>query len=159
MMNDTSLDIKYMKLALKMAQKAAQKKEVPIGAIIVDANGKIMGKGYNLRETKQNPTYHAEMIAIQKAAKKKASWRLDNCTLYVTLEPCPMCAGAILQSRIKRVVYGASDPKGGCVGTLINLYDVVGFNHYPEYTGGVLAEDCGKILRDFFQQLRKEKKC
>ena len=120
-----------MKLALKEAQKAFIKDEVPIGAVIV-LYGKVIARGYNLRETKQKSTAHAEIVAIEKACKKLGTWRLENCELYVTLEPCPMCAGAILQSRIKKVIYGALDPKGGSIQSVMNMYETKGYNHYPE---------------------------
>ncbi len=123
------MDEKYMKAAIKEALKAELIDEVPIGAVIVH-DGKIIARAHNLRETKQRSTAHAEILAIEKACKKLNSWRLEGCTLYVTLEPCPMCSGAILQSRIERVVYGAKDPKGGCIESCMQMYDIKGFNHY-----------------------------
>ena len=153
-MND---DEKYMQIALKEAEKAEKKGEVPIGAVIVHED-KVIATGYNHRETTQTTLSHAELIAIEKANKVLNSWRLEDCILYVTLEPCPMCAGAIVQSRIKRVVYGASDPKAGCAGTLMNLLQEDMFNHQVEVTSGVLKEECSALLSDFFRQLRKEKK-
>ena len=150
-------DEKYMQIALKEAEKAEKKGEVPIGAVIVH-DEKVIATGFNLRETTQTTLSHAELIAIEKANKVMKSWRLEDCTLYVTLEPCPMCAGAIVQSRIKRVVYGASDPKAGCAGTLMNLLQEDKFNHQVEITTGVLKEECSALLTDFFRQLRKKKK-
>lgn len=150
-------DEKYMQIALKEAEKAEKKGEVPIGAVIVHED-KVIATGYNHRETTQTTLSHAELIAIEKANKVMKSWRLEDCTLYVTLEPCPMCAGAIVQSRIKRVVYGASDPKAGCAGTLMNLLQEDKFNHQVEITTGVLKEECSALLTDFFRQLRKKKK-
>lgn len=151
------MDEKYMKEAIKQAKKAESIDEVPIGAIIVH-NNKIIARAHNLRESKQNAVAHAEVLAIQKACKKIGSWRLENCTLYVTLEPCPMCSGAILQSRIKRVVYGASDPKGGCIESCMKMYETKGFNHYPEVTSGILKEECSILLKNYFKQKREEKK-
>lgn len=143
--------------AIKEAKKALIKDEVPIGCVIVH-NDKIIARGYNLRETKQQSIAHAEIIAIQKACKKIGSWRLENCTLYVTLEPCPMCSGAILQSRIDNVVFGAYDPKGGCIESCMKMYDVKGFNHYPNTIGGLMEDECSKLLKDFFKEKRKKKK-
>ena len=143
---------KYMKLALKEAQKAFIKDEVPIGAVIV-LDGKVIARGYNLRETKQKSTAHAEIVAIEKACKKLGTWRLENCELYVTLEPCPMCAGAILQSRIKKVIYGALDPKGGSVQSVMNMYETKGYNHYPEIEY-IQTDECSQILKDFFKRKR-----
>lgn len=151
------MDEKYMKEAIKQAKKAESIDEVPIGAIIVH-NDKIIARAHNLRESKQNAVAHAEIVAIQKACKKLESWRLENCILYVTLEPCPMCSGAILQSRIERVVYGASDPKGGCIESCMQMYEVKGFNHYPMVTSGVLKEECSELLKNYFKQKRVEKK-
>ncbi len=144
----------YMELALQEAREAARKGEVPIGAVLIGGE-EVLGRGHNLREKNQDPTAHAEIIAIQEAARKMGTWRLENCTLYVTLEPCPMCAGAIMLARIKRLVYGAQDPKGGAIESLAKLYALEGFNHKVAYQGGVLGEECGKILSDFFQDLRK----
>lgn len=148
---------KYMMEAIKEAKKALIKDEVPIGCVIVH-DDKIIGRGHNLRETKQQSIAHAEIIAIQKACKKMGSWRLENCTLYVTLEPCPMCSGAILQSRIDNVVFGAYDPKGGCIESCMKMYDVKGFNHYPNTIGGIMEDECSKLLKDFFKEKRKKKK-
>mgnify|MGYP001293271241 CR=1 FL=1 len=150
-------DEKYMYMAIMEAKKAREIGEVPIGAVIVFEN-EIIATGYNVRETTQSTLAHAELAAIKEANKKIGSWRLEDCTLYVTLEPCPMCAGAIIQSRIKRVVYGAKDPKAGCAGTLMNLLDENRFNHQAELTTGVLEEECSTLLTSFFRELRKQKK-
>ncbi|MRX57005.1 tRNA adenosine(34) deaminase TadA [Bacillus idriensis] len=150
-------DTLYMELAIKEALKAKAIGEVPIGAVIVH-NDEIVGSGYNLRESEQRSIAHAEMIAIDQACASMGTWRLEDSTLYVTLEPCPMCAGAIVLSRVKRVVYGAADPKGGCAGTLMNLLDEKRFNHQVEVTKGVLEDECGNMLSDFFRDLRKKKK-
>ncbi|MGE6490046.1 tRNA adenosine(34) deaminase TadA [Paenisporosarcina sp. NPDC076898] len=147
----------FMAEALEEAQKAATLGEVPIGAIIV-YQGEIIARAHNLRETTQNATTHAELLAIQQACAKIGSWRLEEMTLYVTLEPCPMCAGAILQSRIPRVVYGARDIKAGCVDSLYRLLNDARFNHECEVTEGILAEECGGILTQFFRNLREQKK-
>ncbi|HHY21401.1 MAG TPA: nucleoside deaminase [Bacilli bacterium] len=150
-------DKRYMLAAITEANKAAQLKEVPIGAVIV-YDGKIIATGYNMRETKQQATVHAEMIAIERACAVLGSWRLHDCTLYVTLEPCQMCSGAIVQSRIGRVVYGAADQKAGCCGTLMNLVQNERFNHRSKLTKGVLADECGEMLTAFFRDLRAKKK-
>ena len=150
-------DRQFMQLALKEAEKAGALGEVPIGAIIV-YRGEVIAAASNLRETTQNAVTHAELMAIQQACEKIGSWRLEDATLYVTLEPCPMCAGAILQSRIPRVVYGARDVKAGCVDSLYRLLNDPRFNHECEVTEGVLAEQCGQILTDFFRALRERKK-
>jgi tRNA(adenine34) deaminase len=147
----------FMKEAIKEAQKAEALDEVPIGAVIVH-EGEIISRAHNLRESEQNSLAHAELIAIDQACKKIGSWRLENTTLYVTLEPCPMCSGAIVLSRVNRVVYGAADPKGGCAGTLMNLLQDSRFNHQCELTAGVLAGDCGEMLSRFFRQIRERKK-
>lgn len=147
----------YMKIALNEARKAQEIGEVPIGAIIVKDN-QIISYAHNLRETLQQPTAHAEHIAIERAAEVLGSWRLEACTLYVTLEPCVMCAGAIVMSRIPQVVYGASDPKGGCSGSLMNLLEQPKFNHRAEVVQGVLEEECSNILSSFFKNLRLNKK-
>lgn len=148
---------KYMKIAIEEAEKARSIGEVPIGAIIV-LNGKIIAKASNRRETEQNAIAHAEIIAIQEACRKLGTWRLENAELYVTLEPCPMCSGAIILSRIQKVVYGASDPKAGCAGTLMNLLSDSRFNHQSEVVSGILAEECGELLSQFFRELRRKKK-
>jgi tRNA(adenine34) deaminase len=150
-------DQTYMLEALVEAEKAAILGEVPIGAVIVYQN-EIIARAHNLRETTQNATTHAELLAIQQACAKIGSWRLEDMTLYVTLEPCPMCAGAILQSRIPRVVYGARDVKAGCVDSLYRLLNDPRFNHECEVTEGILADDCGGILTRFFRNLREQKK-
>ncbi|RKP44507.1 tRNA adenosine(34) deaminase TadA [Cohnella endophytica] len=146
-------DERWMREAIERARLAESLGEVPIGAVIV-RDGTIVGEGYNLRERDRDPTAHAEMIAIRDASERLQSWRLLGCTLYVTLEPCPMCAGAILQSRVERVVYGASDPKAGCVGTLMDLLQDSRFNHVSPWTSGVLHEECSFLLSDFFRKLR-----
>jgi tRNA(adenine34) deaminase len=150
-------DEHYMKLAIEEAVKAETIGEVPIGAIVVH-EGEIISRAYNLRERDQRSIAHAELLAIDEACKKLGTWRLEEATLYVTLEPCPMCAGAIVLSRVKRVVYGASDPKGGCAGTLMNLLQEERFNHQVEVKNGVLGEECGLMLTNFFRALRINKK-
>lgn len=150
-------DTDYMELAIAEAKKALAYDEVPIGAVIV-YEGEVIATGFNRRETTQTTLSHAELMAIAEANEKKGSWRLEDCTLYVTLEPCPMCAGAIVQSRIKRVVYGATDKKAGCAGTLMNLLTEERFNHQVEVEKGVLEAECGALLTDFFKQLREAKK-
>ena len=147
---------KYMKAALKLAHKAADEGEVPVGAVVV-CDGKIVGRGRNRRETKKNALCHAELEAINKACKKLGGWRLHRCDLYVTLEPCPMCTGAIINSRIKTLYYGAPDPKAGSCGTLTNLFDIA-YNHKPEVVAGLLEEECAETLRTFFRELRARKK-
>lgn len=148
-------DEKFMKVALKEAYKSFVLDEVPVGVVIVK-DDKIIAHGHNLRETKQDPTGHAEIIAIKKASKKLKSWRLIDCTLYVTLEPCSMCAGAIMWSRIKRVVYGTKDIKGGAIGSSFNLFEQKGINHKPEVTSGVLENEASTLLKDFFKLKRKK---
>lgn len=150
-------DEQYMRLAMEEAKRAEAIGEVPIGAIIVHED-KVIGTGFNEREKEQTTLSHAELTAIKTANDHIGSWRLEDCTLYVTLEPCPMCAGAIIQSRIPRVVYGADDPKAGCAGTLMDLCNVERFNHQAEVTSGVLAAECGEMLTMFFRALRKRKK-
>lgn len=147
---------KWMKEAIKQAKKAVQKDEVPIGCVIVK-DDQIIARAYNKREMKQCSTAHAEILAIEKACKKLGSWRLEDCDLYVTLEPCPMCSGAIIQSRIRNVIFGAYDPKGGCMGSNMNINDVRGFNHYPDIEGGILQDECSRLLKDFFKAKRKKK--
>jgi tRNA(adenine34) deaminase len=144
----------YMQLALDEAQQALDEEEVPIGAVIVYQQ-RVIARAHNQREQLHDPTAHAEMIAITQAAAERSSWRLDECALYVTLEPCPMCAGAILQARIPVVVYGAADPKAGAVASLFHLLDDPRLNHRCEVVSGVLAEPCGEILTRFFQQQRR----
>lgn len=144
----------WMTEAIVEAEKAAALGEVPIGAVVVH-NEQVIGRGHNLRETQHDPTLHAEMIAIREASQQLGAWRLLDCRLYVTLEPCPMCAGAILQSRLPLVVYGAADAKAGCVGSLLDLLSDERFNHRAEWIGGILEEQCGQLLKDFFLRLRK----
>ena len=151
----TELDLRMMGLALDEARKAAEIDEVPVGCVIV-CEGEVVSAAYNLRETEKNALAHAELLAIDKACKRLGGWRLHKCDLYVTLEPCPMCMGAIINSRIKRVVFGAGDPKAGCLGSVINMNEVP-FNHHPEVAGGVMHEECAAVLRDFFKRLRKRK--
>ncbi len=146
----------FMKQALAEARKAEAIGEVPIGAVVVH-QGEVIGRGHNLRETEQNPTYHAEMIAINEAAAHLGSWRLEDCIIYVTLEPCVMCAGAIVMSRIPVVVYGATDPKGGCSGSLMNLLTEQRFNHRATVIKGICQEECSMILTAFFRNIRKNK--
>ena len=148
--------MKYMKAALKLAQKAADEGEVPVGAVVV-CDGKIVGRGRNRRETKKNAVHHAEMEAIQKACKKLGGWRLHKCEMYVTLEPCPMCTGAIINARIKNLYYGAKDEKAGSCGTVINLFDLP-YNHKPEVISGIMEKECSDILKRFFKDLRERKK-
>jgi tRNA(adenine34) deaminase len=150
-------DRTFMREALLEAEKAATLGEVPIGAVIVYQD-EIIARAHNLRETTQNATTHAELLAIQQACAKVGSWRLEEMTLYVTLEPCPMCSGAILQSRIPRVIYGARDLKAGCVDSLYRLLNDSRFNHECEVLEGILAEECGGILTQFFRNLREQKK-
>ena len=147
-------DEKNMKAALRQAQKALELDEVPIGAVVVH-KGRIVGRGYNTRETKNHPLGHAEIHAINQAARRLGRWRLTDCTLYVTLEPCPMCAGAIVNSRISRLVFGAKDPKAGAVESLFQLLSDRRLNHRVPHTSDVLGPDCSKMLRDFFRRLRK----
>jgi tRNA(adenine34) deaminase len=148
---------RYMQEAIKEAHKAGDIDEVPIGAVIV-LDGEIIARAHNLRETRQSSIAHAEVLAIDDACRKLGTWRLEDAELYVTLEPCPMCAGAIMLSRIKKVVYGAKDPKGGCAGTFMNLLQDERFNHQSEVVTGVLEEECGALLSDFFRELRIRKK-
>ena len=150
-------DIKYMKAALKQAEKALAIGEVPIGAVIVE-NGRIIGRGYNRRNTDHTTLAHAEITAIRKANRKVGDWRLEGCTLYVTLEPCQMCAGALVQSRIDRVVIGAPSFKSGCGGTLMNILQNNEFNHQVEIETGVMLEECTAILQKFFKELRLRNK-
>ena len=147
---------RFMREAIKEAKKAELIDEVPIGCVIVEDN-KIISRGYNIRESKQNPAGHAEMVAINKASKKLNNWRLEDCELYVTLEPCIMCSGAIIQSRIKTVYFGAYDPKGGAFGSSINVLDAKNINHHPEIVGGALQEECSKLLTNYFKSKREKK--
>ncbi|MGG3574535.1 tRNA adenosine(34) deaminase TadA [Bacillus gobiensis] len=147
----------FMKEAIKEARKAGEKGEVPIGAVLV-LNGEIIARAHNLRETEQRSMAHAEMLVIDEACQTLGTWRLEDTELYVTLEPCPMCAGAVVLSRVSKVVFGAHDPKGGCAGTLMNLLTDERFNHQAEVVGDVLADECGRLLSDFFKALRRKKK-
>lgn len=154
---DMKVDKKYMREAIRQAKKAYALEEVPIGCVIVH-EGKIIGRGYNRRTTDKNPLAHAELIAIKKASKKMNDWRLEDCTLYVTLEPCQMCSGAIVQARTTRVVVGCMNPKAGCAGSVLNLLDVQEFNHQVELTTGVLEEECSSMMKQFFRELRDKQK-
>ena len=148
---------KYMKEALKQAKKAYLLGEVPIGCVIVH-EGKIIGRGYNRRNTDKNTLSHAEITAIHKASKKIGDWRLENCTLYVTLEPCQMCSGAIVQARIPEVVMGCMNPKAGCAGSILNLLEMPQFNHQVKVTRGVLEKECSNMITTFFKELRQRNK-
>ena len=148
-----SVEEKYMKEALKQAKKAYALGEVPIGCVIVH-EGKIIGRGYNRRNTDKNTLAHAEITAINKASKVIGDWRLEECTLYVTLEPCQMCAGAIVQARIPEVVMGCMNPKAGCAGSILNILEMPQFNHQVKDTRGILEEECSQMLKTFFEDLR-----
>lgn len=150
-------DIKYMKAAMREAKKAYELREVPIGCVIVSDN-KIIARGYNRRNTDKNTLSHAEITAIRKASKKLGDWRLEGCTLYVTLEPCQMCAGAIVQARVDRVVIGCMNPKAGCAGSVLNILDMPEFNHQVSVTTGILEKECSDMLTDFFKELRERNK-
>ncbi|WP_418372712.1 tRNA adenosine(34) deaminase TadA [Agathobacter sp.] len=150
-------DERYMKEAIKQAKKAYALDEVPIGCVIVQDN-KIIARGYNRRNTDKNALAHAEISAIKKASKKTGDWRLEDCTMYVTLEPCQMCAGAIVQSRMKKVVIGAMNPKAGCAGSIINILQMKQFNHQAEMENGILEKECADMLSTFFKELREKKK-
>ncbi len=150
-------DEKYMKEAIRQAKKAAALNETPIGCVIV-REGKIIGRGYNRRNTDKNVLAHAELIAIRKACRAVGDWRLEECTMYVTLEPCPMCAGAIVQARIPKVVIGCMNPKAGCAGSVLDILHEDGFNHQVETEVGLLGEECSSMLTQFFKELRAEKK-
>ena len=147
------IDEKFMAEALKEAEKSTNFDEVPVGAVIVK-DGKIIARGHNLRERSNDPTAHAEIMAIRKACKKLKSWRLEGCTIYVTIEPCSMCAGTILWTRMQRVVYGANDPKGGALGSSYNLFEVKNINHKVEITRGVLENRCAGLMTSFFRNKR-----
>lgn len=151
------MEEKYMKEALKEAKKAYDKLEVPVGAVIVK-DGKIVARAHNLKETKYDTTKHAEILAIQKASKKLNSWRLIDCEMYVTLEPCSMCAGALINARLKKVYIGALDEKTGAAGSVLNLFEDYTFNHKVEVEKGIMKEECENLLKDFFKMLRKTKK-
>ena len=152
-----TVDEKFMKAAITQARKAYTIDEVPIGCVIVQ-NDKIIARGYNRRNIDKNTLAHAELSAIRKASKKTGDWRLEDCTMYVTLEPCQMCAGAIVQSRMKRVVIGSMNAKAGCAGSVLNLLQMQQFNHHVEITWGVREEECSQMLSQFFRELRKRKK-
>ena len=147
-----------MQAAFQEAAKAEAQNEVPIGAIVVDPNGEIIGRGYNRRELDQDATQHAEMIAIRQACDKLGTWRLIDCSLFITLEPCPMCAGAIINSRIKTVYFGALDPKAGAAGSVIDLFTVKKFNHHPKIYGGLFRDQAAQMLKDFFREIRRKQK-
>ena len=147
----------YMRMAMREAECAMEAGEVPVGCVIVHED-RIIAKGHNQRELLQDPTAHAELLAITAAAAHLGSWRLENTRLYVTLEPCPMCSGAIILARIPEVYFGATDPKAGCCGTLMNLLEDKRFNHQPTVVGGVLAEECGSMLSSFFREIRLRQK-
>ena len=147
------VNMKYMQAAIKEAKKAAKIGEVPIGCVIVYQN-KIIARGYNKRNTKKTTLAHAELLAIQKASKVLGDWRLEDCSMYVTLEPCQMCSGAIVQARIKEVVVGAMNPKAGCAGSILNILQMEQFNHQVELITGVMEEECSAVLQEFFKDLR-----
>ena len=151
-----SIDEKYMKEAIRQARKAYAIGEVPICCVIVYKD-KIIGRGYNRRMADKNTLSHAELIAIRKASRKMDDWRLEECTMYVTLEPCQMCSGAIVQSRMSRVVVGCMNPKAGCAGSILNLLQMKEFNHQAELTTGVLEEECSQMMKDFFKELRSRR--
>ena len=156
-MQESGEDEKYMKEAVKQAKKAYALGEVPIGCVIVHG-GKIIGRGYNRRNTDKSTLSHAEIIAIRKASKVIGDWRLEECTLYVTLEPCQMCAGAIVQARIPKVVMACMNPKAGCAGSVLNILDMPQFNHQVEVVRGVMEEECSQMLKNFFKELRLRNK-
>ncbi len=151
------IDEKYMREAIRQAKKAYAIGEVPIGCVVVYED-KIVGRGYNRRTKDKNTLAHAELIAIRKASKKLGDWRLEGCTMYVTLEPCQMCSGAIVQSRMTRVVVGCMNPKAGCAGSILNLLQMEEFNHQVELTTGVLGDECSQMMKTFFKELRESKK-
>ena len=154
---DARLDERFMREAMRQAKKAMAIDEVPIGCVIV-SGGRIVARGYNRRNKDVNTIAHAETGAIRKASRKLGDWRLEDCTIYITLEPCPMCAGAIVQARIRRCVIGCMNPKAGCAGSILNLLQEKRFNHQVELTKGVLEEECSAMLSDYFRDLRKRKK-
>ncbi|WLS99944.1 tRNA adenosine(34) deaminase TadA [Lactobacillus helsingborgensis] len=147
-----------MQLAFEQAQKAQTLGEVPIGAIVVAPDGQVIGEGFNRRELDQDATQHAEMIAIRQACLKLGTWRLIDCSLFVTLEPCPMCAGAIINSRIKNVYFGALDPKAGAAGSVVNLFEIAKFNHHPNVVRGLYREEASQMLKSFFKDIRRKQK-
>ena len=152
-----AIEEKYMKEAIRQARKAAALGDVPIGCVI-EYQGAIIGRGYNRRMADKNTLAHAEISAIRKACRKMGDWRLEGCTMYVTLEPCPMCAGAIVQARIPKVVIGCMNPKAGCAGSVLDMFHEPGFNHQVEVESGVLQEECSQMLTEFFKDLRKKRK-
>ncbi len=157
-MTDKIKDEDFMSRALELANKAAELGEVPVGAVVVKkSTGEIVGEGYNLRESSKNPLAHAEIIAVGNASKRLGGWRLIDCEMFVTLEPCPMCCGAIINSRVERVVFGAYDKKAGSCESVTNLFELP-YNHKPEIIGGVMEQECSKILSDFFKTLRNSKR-
>ena len=146
----------FMAIALEEARAAAQAGDVPVGAVIV-RDGQVIARGRNLREVEKNALCHAETVAIPRACQALGGWRLPGCSLYVTLEPCPMCAGAIINARVEQVIFGASDPKAGCCGSVVDLFSLP-FNHHPQVIGGILHQECAGLLKDFFAQRRRPKK-
>lgn len=156
-MRKLSTDEKYMKAAIGEAKKACALDEVPIGCVIVFEN-KIIGRGHNRRIIDKNVLSHAEIIAIRKACKKMGDWRLENCTMYVTLEPCPMCAGAIVQARIPKVIIGCMNPKAGCAGSVLDMLHEEGFNHQVETEIGIMGQECSNMMKEFFKELRQKRK-
>lgn len=150
-------DETYMREAIRQAKKAWKLQEVPIGCVIVK-DGKILARGYNRRNTDKNTLAHAELLAIRRASRAVGDWRLEECTMYITLEPCQMCAGAIVQARIPRVVIGSRNPKAGCAGSILNLLQVPAFNHQVELTEHILEEECSALLKNFFKELRERRK-
>ncbi|QUO31491.1 tRNA adenosine(34) deaminase TadA [Faecalicatena sp. Marseille-Q4148] len=157
MMKKLTDDERFMKEAIRQARKAYAIGEVPIGCVIV-YEGRVIARGYNRRTIDKNTLAHAELLAIRKASRKLDDWRLEGCTMYVTLEPCQMCSGAIIQARIPKVVVGCMNPKAGCAGSILNLLDVPQFNHQAELVTGVLEEECSQMMKDFFKELREKKK-
>lgn len=157
MIDEKKTDERFMREAIRQARKAGARMEAPIGCVIV-YEGKIIARGYNRRNTDKNTISHAELNAIRKASKKLGDWRLEGCTMYITLEPCQMCAGAIVQARVSRVVIGSMNPKAGCAGSILNLLEMEQFNHQVEVTRGVLQEECSQMLSGFFKELREIKK-
>ena len=155
-MDENKLKIKYMRKALEEARKAYEKEEIPVGAIIVKDN-KIIARAHNIKEEKNDTTKHAEIIAIQKASKKLGSWRLNDCEMYVTLEPCAMCAGALIQARIKKIYIGTMDLKTGACGSVLNLLEDYTFNHKVDTEKGIMQQECESILKEFFKMLRNKK--
>ena len=145
--------VDFMKLAIEEAKKAYEKEEVPIGSILVK-DGDVISKAHNLKERKNDPTAHAEILVIQEASRKLGTWRLDGCDLYVTIEPCPMCAGALVQARIKRLIIGAMDPKSGAAGSIFNIANHPQLNHHIEVIEGIMEEECFQLMKDFFEMLR-----